>query len=290
MMVDENLSFLYDTKLIYLHGLEHSLHEDRLNRRFAVHHFHLAIEQVIREKLKNYSLDIQNAGFDKITKKLHHKKNIPCLSGLLDLNKARNVIQHHNIIPDKEDIKRFALTTRKFLVWSYSNYFSLEFDSLEITNLVNNVILKTDLEKLNKFIEKKEYKQFKPKAEDVYYGLHSAVLESKMPLNYPHGLFYTKDSEASKPIWGKISGDDFQMMIRDLLHNIYFSKFKKLMKSINNLVSSEVPLDQFLDGIPKKKKFDKEEALHTYNLITTLILNLQSEEPTIFDGYKSVFP
>ena len=129
-----------------------------MQRLFAIHSSHYVVEQIIREKAKdlNFKDALHNIGFQAILKKLHMPKNIQDYNRLLELNRVRNDAEHLNIIPDVDTVRFYVKIVGDFLIWSYREYYEVNYESLALEEMILDAPIKRVMLKAKAHIEKND--------------------------------------------------------------------------------------------------------------------------------------
>ena len=143
-------------KQLYLHGFDHSNRAGPLDKMIAVHNFHNAIEIVLRaiflhyeirpEKELNIEFEVMLNEIDKHFKTQGMK--LPYRQDLRNLNKLRNLVQHHAVEPSSATMDDWRVFTRRFLERTCQEYFGLEFDNLSPLEMIDDEVLR-DLLKMS---------------------------------------------------------------------------------------------------------------------------------------------
>lgn len=170
MTQDELKSFLINLKLIYQHGVSHSKIKSKTNMMFAIHNSHYVVEQIVRERAKDmkFSDALHKIGFEEILRRVNDKQNIQDYNRLLQLNKIRNDAEHLNIIPNIDDVRFYVKIAGDFLKWSYKNYYDVEYDLLNLEDMIHDIPIRRVMLEAKDFIEKKELEKASQK---MYEGL-----------------------------------------------------------------------------------------------------------------------
>jgi hypothetical protein len=159
-MPSELENFLMDMKRLYKQGVLASKNPDRFQRRLAIHYIHFVVEQILREKARDYRFQgrLLEHGFEKIIKKLNQNMTMPDYERLVTLNEMRNAAQHRNTVASKEDVDFQVKIVESFLRWSYKNYFQCDYDSLNFESFITDDKIRENMLEAYKFIEAKNLK------------------------------------------------------------------------------------------------------------------------------------
>ena len=153
--------FLTNMKLIYQHGVSHSKNKAKIHRLFAIHNYHYAVEQIVREHARDMSFKdatLHKINFEAILKRVHKKESIPYYDRLLELNRIRNNAEHYYIIPDVETVALYSGIVLDFLKWSYDNYFAVDYESLALEDMIRDAPTRRVMREAKALIEKGDLK------------------------------------------------------------------------------------------------------------------------------------
>jgi hypothetical protein len=139
-------------KQLYFHGLEHSNNLGMLDKMIAVHHFHNAVEIVLKAIILHFDIRPENQlnidfgiMINEINKhKTFKEKNmvLPYQREIKILNQHRNFVQHHGIEPPLSAVDDFRAITKHFLIDVYQDYFDKSFDDLSAVDMIDDNILR----------------------------------------------------------------------------------------------------------------------------------------------------
>ena len=268
---DQIKPFLINMKLIYEHGASHSKIKSRIHLLLAIHNSHYVVEQVIRERAKDmtFSDALHKIGFEEIVKKVNDKQNIQDFNSLLRLSKIRNEAEHLNQIPDIVDVRAYVKIAGDFLRWSFSNYYSIDYESLNLENLIHDIPIRKVMLEAKIHIEKGEL----PEASKKMY-------ESLGALKF---LFFLYFSDARLEEVRFKDGNSLADLIADLAFKMLLAEDEATLQKFLQirtkfkieegkpvLVQSVYPIVQFKD---------KEQANEHYEEILNIILTYQYRVP-----------
>ena len=153
-MPSERENFLMDMKRLYKQGVITSKSTHRFQRRLTIHYIHFVVEQILREKARDYHFQgrLSEQGFEKIIKRLNEQMTIPDYERLLILNDMPNSAQHKNTVASKEDVDFQVKIVETFLKWSYKNYFQCDYDSLSLESFITDEKIKECMVEAHKLI------------------------------------------------------------------------------------------------------------------------------------------
>lgn len=147
-MIEPLVRTLTLAKLLYGEGLKQSAIKSAINRMIAVHHFHGAVEIVLRmimiryeirpEKEMNITFESVLVDLDKAQKLKDLGKEVPHKHQLRIINTNRNMIQHNGQEVAEPTLDHAMFYSRAFLVASFRSYFDLDFDSFSPIDLIKD--------------------------------------------------------------------------------------------------------------------------------------------------------
>jgi len=257
--------FLMDMKRLYQHGVLTSKSPSRFQRRLAIHYIHYVVEQILREKAKDFGFSgsLAEIGFEEIIKKLNKGMNIPDYARLLDLNTMRNNAQHKNIVASKEDVDFQVKIVESFLKWSYKNYFQCDYDSLKFEGFITDKEIRELMIKASEFIAAKDFK--------------SACEQMNTALaNFKSKLFAFF---ADPKLWNvPIGGFPLTTVLADLTLKIFFSNDIYTLRKLTDLPTVYVVKDGQISVVWNViyTGFEtEEETRKEYDTILNIILTYQ---------------
>lgn len=132
-------------KSFFEHGKSHSSYKTHLDNMLAIHHFDLCNEFMLRilsDKLKinvDKLVVLENI-YDCINKNLEKKesKKLGFKKEILRVRKLRNDIQHQAETKTGEDADISFVHTNDFLNQTISDIFGIDFESLSLSDLIQN--------------------------------------------------------------------------------------------------------------------------------------------------------
>lgn len=271
MTQNEVKPLLINLKLIYQHGAAHSRIKSKTNMMFAIHNSHYVVEQILRERARDmeFSNSLHKIGFEEIAKKVNEKQNIQDFSRLLQLNKIRNDAEHLNIVPSFEDVGFFVKIVGDFLAWSYKNYYNIEYESLNLEDMINDVPIRNVMLEARSYIEKNEL----PKAsQKMYEGLGALKF-----------MFFRFFSDLRLEGIRFPDGNSLADLLADLAFKMLIAedesalmKFFQIRTKFRLEEGKPVVVESVYPIVPFK---DKEEASEHYQDILNIILTYQDRVP-----------
>lgn len=271
MAQDEVRSFLTNMKLIYQHGVSHSKIKSKINLMFAIHNSHYVVEQILRERAKDtkFSDALHKIGFEEIVKRVNEKQNIQDYNRLLQLNKIRNDAEHLNIIPDIDDVRFYVKIAGDFLKWSYKNYYDVEYDLLNLEDMIQDAPIRRVMLEAKAYIEKNELPNASQK---MYEGLGALKF-----------MFFRFFADVSLEGIRFSDGNSLADLLADLAFKMLIAedestlmKFLQIRTKFKLEEGKPVIVESVYPIIPFK---DKEEANEHYQEILNIILTYQNRVP-----------
>jgi len=264
--------FLTNMKLIFEHG-RYKCDKSKLGRLIAIHEAHYTVEQILREKATDQAFQgaLHDIGFEKIIKKLNETQPIPDFDRLLNLNRIRNGIEHHNITPDWEDVIVHLEIAESFLRWSCKQYFDVDYDLLLLENAILDGPIKRVMLEAKQHIKNGDLQQASNK---MYEALGAFKFTFFGYYSDPRviGQVFEKDDR-------KI---DFPNLLSDLAFKILLAEDEKALTKVMSVSSSfiDTPEQKGVKSVYPLPQFkDKAEAENDYAEILGIILNHQNKVP-----------
>jgi hypothetical protein len=266
-MSPEQENFLMDMKRLYKQGALTSKSPDRFQRRLAIHYIHFVVEQILREKAKDYQFQgrLSEQGFEKIIKKLNNQLNIPDLERLLSLNDIRNSAQHRNTVASKEDVDFQIKIVESFLQWAYKHYFQCDYDSLSFEGFITDGKIREQMLEAYSLIEKNDLKTASEKM-----NLALALFKTKL-------FSFFADYRLRKSI---IDGIPLTDILADLTLKIFLSNDQVTLGKLANTKTTFIEPNEagqplVVYNVVFTDFQTKEEAKQEYDTILSIILTYQ---------------
>jgi hypothetical protein len=151
-------------KRMYEHGLEHNRSDDPFSKALAIHHFHCAVETVLKAILMHYDIRSEgqfNVGFEVLMNEIDNHfgtdgPRLPLRQQIANLNTVRNLVQHHAYegVQRAEELEGTAL---RFLEVAAREYFGLEFGDLSVVSQIANAEVREFLEDAQAYMKAGDY-------------------------------------------------------------------------------------------------------------------------------------
>lgn len=140
-------------KMLIEHGKFHSDRTNIIDRSIAITHLHQAVELIIKLRIKEKKLGINESEFEKILNILKPSATntpqlqIPYWSDIFDLNRQRNNVYHNGLIhvPDTKVVFHFSKITESFMTEFLKNEYSINYDDLSLIDLIEDIQIKDKL-------------------------------------------------------------------------------------------------------------------------------------------------
>ena len=144
-------------KMLYLHGCTHTCCKDTVSRMLAVHHFDNAVEMILRCAETNRDTDSgkKQLYFEDL---LHRMGDVPLKEQMQGLHRLRNAVQHHGDVPSMESVIKYKGYTEDFFRDVCGKIFSVPYEELFPSQLIENEKLRQQLLKAEEAFGKEEYK------------------------------------------------------------------------------------------------------------------------------------
>lgn len=244
-------------KSLYLHGCTHALHKDDISRMVAVHHFDNAVEMVLRCAVIKKG-KVPEKYFEQLLGQLD---GLALTEQMRSLHKLRNTIQHSGDIPSPDSVIKYKGYTEDFFIEVCDKIFSIPYDKLYLSELIENKKLKEQMQIADEAFGKGEFKQCIELCDDAFM---SATFE-EADVFYSAGMLtgYWGASEELKTILSeeyaeKYRGTDHYDLARELRgaiiqwgqattgmqfleeHRMDFLSYRRIAENVEQLSASEL--------------------------------------------------
>lgn len=159
-------------KKLYLHGCKHSSKKDEINRMLAIHNFDNAIEMILKCIATKYDIvssSRQEYKFKDLWSEIQKKGvNLPLKDQMFSLHDQRNIVQHHGDISSLEAIIKYKDYVEDFFREIIKKEFSVSYDELYLSVLIENEKLRKNVQKAEKTFEEKKYKECIELCDDAF--------------------------------------------------------------------------------------------------------------------------
>jgi hypothetical protein len=196
----------------YLHnlGMDQAKKSEPLNS-ISILTFHDLVELFLQLICDEYDIKYSEpflGYWDKINGKVK-SKTLSHKSSMVKLNRSRVEFKHHGIMPSSADIVSFGVLTKDFLEENVKQYFSREYASISLIDLIQNPRVKELLQKAELHYTKKEFidcmNNFTRAFEYLIFDYENEQRDSlnQSPFNFgrdywPKPIFKQKDYEERK--------------------------------------------------------------------------------------------
>jgi hypothetical protein len=154
-------------KSLYLQGFERYSSDTELDRAIALLHYDNSIEMLMNATIEYLGGQMKGDKFDDLLAafKVNVQKIISNPSKLIhepeikNMRKARNVVQHHGIIPSSSDLDRYTTLTKMVLNEVIKEVFNIDFADISLSMLIKDEVTKTLYAKAETAYSFKNYKE-----------------------------------------------------------------------------------------------------------------------------------
>jgi len=214
--LSELLHRLLDAKLLLEHGIIHMKETNKIGKLLAIHHAHQAVELSMRIRAEQF--DENPFTFQDIKKALKkHNVIIPYERTVDELNTTRTLAQHYGQSSEETTVIKLVTIAKEFLIEFWRREFSVEYDDVSLTSLLNDEEIRKLINEANDSLTKQEFDKAMEQALLVIYKtIWKLEAKFKPPLVSPNPWF------GGDPDYWK----DFAWVV---LSTPYASKLKKLL-------------------------------------------------------------
>lgn len=153
-------------KRLFLIGSGYAEKDDPVSAGVSISLFQDSIEIFIWSLLKTLDAEANDktpftAFFDLVNNAKGNKNNssLPFKAKILELNKARVNFKHYGNLPDISEAKKFKAYAEEFLAISFYKFYSIEFSSLSLAELIPCPHIRAQIKSAEIMLERKEYGQ-----------------------------------------------------------------------------------------------------------------------------------
>lgn len=153
-------------KRLFLIGSGYAEKDDPVSAGVSISLFQDSIEIFIWSLLKTLDAEANDktpftAFFDLVNNAKGNKNNssLPFKAKILELNKARVNFKHYGNLPDISEAKKFKAYAEEFLAISFYKFYSIEFSSLSLAELIPYPHIRAQIKSAEIMLERKEYGQ-----------------------------------------------------------------------------------------------------------------------------------
>lgn len=175
------------SKRLFLNGVYHSEANDPVSSGMAISMFQDSVEVFIWSLLKDLDAQLKEHEpfikyFDKVAEAPNNidKKTLPFRAKMLELNKARVNFKHYGNLPDPSEAIKFQAYTKNFLIESFRDFCSVDFEYLSLADLIVFSDVKKQLKESERLISESDYSQALEKS-----AIAKSMLFSKMEEFFP---------------------------------------------------------------------------------------------------------
>lgn len=144
-------------KKFYLHGCSHASAKDKVGRMLAIHHFDNAIEIILKCIATEQGLRPKGKYFyfEELLRKI---KDLSLKEQIRSLHEVRNIVQHQGDIPSIESVIKYKGYVEDFFKKICGEIFFVPYESLYLSELIENEKLRGQLRKAEEAFEKGGFK------------------------------------------------------------------------------------------------------------------------------------
>lgn len=153
-------------KRLFLIGAGYAEKDDPVSAGVSISLFQDSIEIFVWSLLKTLDAEANDKTpfttfFDLVKNSKGNKSNsqLPFKAKILELNKARVNFKHYGNLPDISEAKKFKAYTEEFLTISFYEFYSIDFSSLSLAELVSYPHIRAQIKMAEAMLESKDYGQ-----------------------------------------------------------------------------------------------------------------------------------
>jgi hypothetical protein len=212
---------------------------------------------------------LHKIGFEIIAKRVNEKQNIREYEYLLQLNKIRNDAEHLNIVPDIDDVRFFVKIVGDFLRWSYKTYYEVDYDLLNLEDMIHDVPIRKVMFEAREYIEKNDLPNASKKMYEALGALKFMFFRFFADVRLETIRFADGNSLADL-----LADLSFKMLISE--DESTLTKFLQIRTKFKLEEGKPIMVESVYPIIPFK---DREEANEHYQEILNIILSYQNRVP-----------
>lgn len=175
---------------MYSHGYAHSMKKSPSDSILSILNFDYCVETIVKAVLLDANIKLRERSrpksFDELIKDLKNTcTNLGYLSEVLSLHKLRNDVQHHSLIPSKQEVARHVITVRSFFDEICSKVYeeAINFADISFALFIGSEAEKLMLAEMEKALQNERY------SDSVYFAkqtvnYHVELLHDNMKV--PH--------------------------------------------------------------------------------------------------------
>jgi len=214
---------------------------------------------------------------------IEHRK-IPCSQQLKTLNTLRNDIKHEGILPDPESNKHFPATITTFLNEICFSFFELDFNKINLIELISNQELKKLLVQAETLIANHEY--------ELSFEQLSLVMYNIIEKDFLQSRFNTEDVLNRVRKIGYPKSESMELTVKLLEHGVDL----KLYKDLHTLIpfaGLNYETEEIVFWCPKTfshgGNWTEENARMCLTFVIDLALKFQKPEPFTLQDYRKTY-
>lgn len=164
-MVDSiTMKRLIIMKQIFSHGQEHRQKHAQMSNMLACHHYDLAVEMLLNIMGTEMGVKLpKDNDFWKLWAEINivfkskFNTDLPLRHEIQPLRYARNSIQHSGTVPSDSDVERFEGYARTFLDNTINKVFSIDYENIKLSELINDGTIKAYLVEAENLIRQNDF-------------------------------------------------------------------------------------------------------------------------------------
>jgi hypothetical protein len=268
-------------KMLHLHGCTHAERRDTVSRMLAIPHFDNAVEMVLRcaATKRGTKSGKKQLYFEDLLQEI---EGVPLKEQMRSLHRVRNGVQHQGDIPSMESVIKYRGYTEDFFREVCGEIFSVPYEELFLSQLIENENLRQQLLKAEEAFGKEEYQRCIELCDEAL--MSAAFEEADIFLNAGLLTGYWGASEELQTVLKqdyleKYRGKDYFELARELRgaiiqwgqattgiqfldeYRMDFLKHRRIVEALEELSGEAL----------------KESAEFSLNFVTSLILKWQEE-------------
>lgn len=149
---------------MYFHGQAHSMKKSPSDSILSILNFDYCVETIIKAVLLDAHISLRRRNrpksFDELIEDLKNTcANLGYISEVLALHKLRNDVQHHSLIPSKQEVARHVITVRSFFDEICSRVYdgAITYADISLALFIGSEVEKLILAEMEKAFQEERY-------------------------------------------------------------------------------------------------------------------------------------
>ena len=178
-------------KMMYEHGRDHSEKPDSLSKMLAMHHFHNAVEIMLKCIVLHFGIRSEKTSdlifetlwdlIDKSPALASQGKSLPLKESMKVLNLHRNVAQHEGEPPPDSVFQRSKVYAEDFLRSVFKEYFDLDYDTLNARALIQDNEVRDALDIAAEYLRKGDWLESSAVSKMTYWAASRQLHAPSLP-------------------------------------------------------------------------------------------------------------